>query len=104
MRGVLLLGFFVVLTTSNVSHSQPDIESDTWVAIAGLDRALSNITQVGPPRANRTVGIFYFLTLCNDGILSGPYDISKILKAHPETLYNLHDPHWRSFYGSNHLR
>ncbi|CAF1104060.1 unnamed protein product [Rotaria sp. Silwood1] len=81
MRGVLLLGFFVVLTTSNVSHSQPDIESDTWVAIAGLDRALSNITQVGPPRANRTVGIFYFLTLCNDGILSGPYDISKILKA-----------------------
>jgi hypothetical protein len=102
MRRTLLLSFFIILVTPYVCLSQEDVQSDTWVAVDDLGRALPNVTQVGPPRANRTVGMFYFLTLGNDGVSNGPYDVSKILKEHPEALYNLNDPHWGPLYNSHH--
>jgi hypothetical protein len=102
MKGIPLLSFFLILATRYLCRSQQDVQSDTWVAVDGLGRALPNATQVGPPRANRTVGIFYFLTLGNDGVSNGPYDVSKILKAHPEALYNLNDSHWGPLHRSHH--
>jgi hypothetical protein len=102
MRGTLLWRFFLILLTPYVSLSQHDVQSDTWVAVDGLGRALPDSTQVGPPRANRTVGIFYFLHLGHDGAVDGPYDVSKILKAHPEALYNISDSHWGPLYASHH--
>lgn len=100
---MLLLNFFLVITlTPTVCVCQQDIQSDTWVAVDGLGRSLPNITQVGPPRANRTVGIFYTLHLGYGGGLDGPYDVSNILKAHPEALYNLTDSHWGPLGASHH--
>ena len=64
-----------------------DVRSDSWVATDALGRTLPSYVECGPPRANRTVGIFYLLWL---GIYGGggPYDITKILAANPT------DPQW----------
>ena len=40
-----------------------DTMSDTWAATDGLGRVLPTATQAGPPRKDRWVGVFYFLSL-----------------------------------------
>ncbi|CAF1210640.1 unnamed protein product [Adineta steineri] len=94
MSKTLLLIFLLFFYTPYECRSQQDIQSDTWIAVDGLGRVLPNITQVGPPRPNRTVGMFYFLHLGHDGSVNGPYDVSKILKEHPEAINDINDPHW----------
>lgn len=69
-----------------------DLFSDTWVTTDALGRTLPTQKEVGPPRANKTVGMFYFLTF--DHSSDGPYDNSKILKAHPDALNDVHNPAW----------
>lgn len=58
-----------------------DICADTWVATDGLGRSLPLNATTGPPKANRTVGIFYFLW--NEG-QNPVYDLTKIVANHPE--------------------
>jgi hypothetical protein len=58
-----------------------DTCADTWVAGDGLGRVLPLHAATGPPKAGRTVGIFYFLW--NEG--QGPvHDLSKIMSANPD--------------------
>ena len=52
-----------------------DLMSDTWAAVDGLNRELPGATAVGAPRANRSVGIFYW-TWHRDA--RGPYDNTKL--------------------------
>lgn len=83
-RMVLLGAFLVgVLVEIDEAVAQRDLWSDTWVATDALDRRLSNYAEVGPPRDNRTVGIFYFIWHGQHGT-SGPWDISQILEADPD--------------------
>ncbi|MBP8261948.1 MAG: hypothetical protein KA118_20030 [Verrucomicrobia bacterium] len=56
-----------------------DTFSDTWVATDDLGRSLPSHGEVGGPRPDRTVGIFYFLWLGQHG--RDLHDISKILAA-----------------------
>ncbi len=69
-----------------------DLYADTWVAADGLGRVLPTDAQAGPPRRDKTVGMFYFLTSERGG--DGPYDNTQILKAHPEALSDIHHPAW----------
>jgi hypothetical protein len=64
-----------------------DIKSDTWVATDALGRSLPDYNECGPVKADRFVGIFYFLTHNNHGG-SGPFNVTKILKDNPE------NPEW----------
>jgi hypothetical protein len=64
------------------SGGASDLLSDTWVATDALGRQLPGKSVCGPPRQNRTVGIFYFLWLGQHGT-SGPYDITQLLAANP---------------------
>ncbi len=67
-----------------------DTMSDTWVATDGLGRTLPTFSEVGGPRTNRTVALFYFLW--HDGARffgkggCGPYDITKILAQDPDAM------------------
>lgn len=70
-----------------------DTMSDTWVATDGLGRTLPTYGEVGGPREDRFVGVFYFLWL-GQHTTTGPYDISKILTADPSALQNHDDPAW----------
>jgi hypothetical protein len=78
-----LLG--VGLLVASAAHAQGDVMSDTWAATDALGRTLPTAEQVGAPRTNRTVGLFYFLWHQSFS-KHGPFDVSKILAAHPDAL------------------
>ena len=59
-----------------------DVFSDTWAASDALGRRLPTQAEVGPPRPDRKVGIFYFI--CNiHGGSETPRDVSKVIAANP---------------------
>jgi hypothetical protein len=65
------------------AHAQGELLADTWAATDALGRSLPVAEQVGAPRTNRTVGIFYFLWH-QTWSKYGPYDVSRILAADPD--------------------
>src|SRR5579871_2134708 len=78
-----------------------DTMSDTWAATDGLGRVLPSYEQVGPPRKDRYVGMFYFLWL-GQHVNGGPYDISKIIAQSPTAMQNASDPLWGPLYAPHH--
>ncbi len=78
-----------------------DTFSDTWVATDALGRKLPRHEEVGPPRAHKFVGIFYFLWLGRHGD-AGPFDISKILGADPDALTKPDSPLWGPLHVPHH--
>lgn len=58
-----------------------DTGADLWAATDDLGRELPDWRICGPPRPNRTVGIFYFTWLGAHG--TALYDISRILATNP---------------------
>jgi hypothetical protein len=75
--------------------SSQDNFSDTWVATDALGRELPGNKETGPPRKDRFVAMFYFLTSGSYGPdFKGPYDNTVILKAHPEAINDIHNPAW----------
>ena len=89
----------MVLASASVLPAQTgekpawDDYSDTWVATDALGRHLPTSEQVGPPRADRFVGIFYLLWQ-GAHVNGGPFDISRILRIHPEAMQHADDPLW----------
>jgi len=75
--------------------------SDTWVATDALGRSLPTSEEVGPRRADRHVGIFYFLWLGQHGT-TGPYNISEILDADPNALDAAATPPWGGLWVYHH--
>ncbi|HEY9175401.1 MAG TPA: hypothetical protein VI136_24205 [Verrucomicrobiae bacterium] len=78
-----------------------DTFSDTWVATDALGRRLPSNVEVGPPRADRTVGIFYFLWH-GAHIQGGPYDVTKILAQDPEAMRKPDSPLWGPLHAPHH--
>jgi hypothetical protein len=70
-----------------------DTMSDTWSATDALGRTLPNATQAGPPRPDRSVGVFYFLWH-GPHVNGGPYDVSKILQRDPDAMHHPTSPPW----------
>ena len=91
------LCFFGLLLTS--ATRSLDLMSDTWNATDGLGRSIPN--EVRPPRANRFVGVFYFLWLGFE-TSDGPYDISKILTANPNAMQEPNNTAWGPMYHYHH--
>ncbi len=86
MRRLVLAGW-ILLAAVTANGAEPwDVRSDTWVATDALGRSLPTFAEVGPPRKDKTVGIFYFLWV-NQRITNrrnGPvHDISRMLKENP---------------------
>ncbi len=89
-RSLLLLVLFpsclLAAETIPAAHrSLRDNFSDTWSATDALGRTLPRFDQVGAPRANRYVGMFYFLWQ-DSSEKEGPFDVSKILAKDPTAL------------------
>lgn len=69
--------------------------------LAGTDelgRILPDNKQVGDPKANRQVGIFYFLWQGDNASQTSEryWDLSEIITQHPEVLEDKDHPHWGS--------
>ncbi|SOE23210.1 hypothetical protein SAMN06298216_3604 [Spirosomataceae bacterium TFI 002] len=67
--------------------SSTNIVNRNWTATDALGRKLPNFREVGPPKKNRYVGIFYFMTH-NNSENSGPFNVTQILKGNPK------NPQW----------
>lgn len=69
-----------------------------WPATDALGRSLPLAAEVGPPRPDRFVGIFYFLwhdsAAPSGNPAGGPYDIMKITAADPDALRKPQSPLW----------
>ena len=78
-----------------------DTLSDTWAATDALGRVLPDAAQVGAPRADRLVGVFYFLWL-GPHVNGGPYDVSKILHRHPDAMRTPTSPPWGPLHAPHH--
>ena len=96
-HSLLSLGLALLSASSAWSQTLPpaaprDVAADTWAATDGLDRAVPMGGQIGSPRPNKTVGMFYFLTF--DHSQDKVYDNTKILESHPEAEADPHSPAW----------
>jgi hypothetical protein len=101
LAGCLLLGSRVWGAEAPPLPPERDLRSDTWVATDALGRALPLGGAVGAPRPGKTVGMFYFLWLGRHGE-EGPFDISKILAAHPGAFEDPRDLRWGPMYAPHH--
>ena len=75
--------------------------SDAWVATDALGRSLPTYEQIGPPRPDRWVGIFYFLWH-GAHVNGGPYDITKILRQDPDATRKADSPLWGPVFAPHH--
>lgn len=82
-------------------RSLRDTMSDTWAAVDGLGRRLPDRSQVGAPRRDRTVAMFYFLWH-GEHVSGGPYDITKILARDPGAMLRPDSPLWGPMYAPHH--
>jgi hypothetical protein len=89
------------LFASAVCAETRDTFPDTWVATDALGRKLPCAAEVGLPRADRTVGIFYFLWL-GEHIQGGPYDVTQILAQAPDAMQKPNSPLWGPLHAPHH--
>lgn len=100
MHTLVWMGLLIVSAVlSSAAGARPSqCPGIPWPAVDALGRALPTSQEVGPPRADRFVGIFYFLWHNENGGKSpnwdGPYDIARILAADPAALSNPKSPLW----------
>lgn len=91
---IALFALFVITTPSPAQSFAPN-PGAPWPATDALGRSLPTAQEVGPPKSDRFVGIFYFLWLGqHDGTQEGPFDVSKIMAAHPDALEIPTSPPW----------
>ncbi|MCA9265463.1 MAG: hypothetical protein KDA60_16500 [Planctomycetales bacterium] len=65
---------------AGILYEDRDCYSDTWVATDALGRQQPDISEVGPVRANRFVGIFYWTWHVRRGS-GGPNDNTKLIQS-----------------------
>ena len=83
-----------IAITAAVAQENPGVP---WPATDALGRALPLSSEVGPPRTNHFVGIFYFINHTGaprSPALDGPYDVAKILEREPGAATNAASPLW----------
>ena len=96
-KRALLVVTAIVFLTGAVKAQNPGVP---WPATDALGRRLPLTAQVGPPRADRTVAMFYFLW--HENIHPGPFDVTEILAANPDAMHKPTSPHWGPLYAPHH--
>ena len=63
-------------------------------ATDALGRRLPTQREVGEPRKDRFVGLFYWTWHTNFAKLMPAFDVTKFLAEHPDAIHDFHDPAW----------
>ena len=107
-RAILFVGMFCVLPfafaqsdDNSKSVTKWDVYSDTWDATDTLGRSLPTFEDTGPPRADKQIGVFYFLWNGRHGE-EGPYDVNKILAQDPDAMQKKDSPLWGRMHVPHH--
>lgn len=95
LPGIVVVSGLAVLAATASAGINPGVP---WPATDGLGRRLPLSDEVGGPRQDRFVGIFYFLWLNEVHNKSphweGPHDVSRILSKDPEAIKKPDSPLW----------
>ncbi len=84
----------VVAETGEPSYiSQDSVKPDTWAAVDGLGRTVSNYSIAGDLRERKTVGCFYWLWLTIYGNYE-PRNITQIINDNPDARNDYDHPAW----------
>lgn len=94
VAALILIAGCAVQQRSKTRNINPGVP---WPATDAIGRQLPLSAQVGPPRRDRFVGIFYFINLGRLGDL-GPFDVTKILNKDPSAINNPASPLWGPMY------
>ena len=92
-RFIAVFTTILLLNSCSALAQTWDLHSDTWVATDALNRRVHTSSLTGPPRADRTVGIFYHLW---HGVYGphGPFNINQIVAANPNAIHEPNHPAW----------
>jgi hypothetical protein len=101
MRGLTLVPLIPVMGCCAVEGQAWDVASDTWAATDGLGRKVALFPEVSKPRADRTVGMFYFLWH-GAHIQGGPFDVTRILASDPIAMQKPDSPLWGPLHAPHH--
>ena len=106
VRRIAVVIFLAVGAGWNAWTAEPrqdswDTFADTWVATDALGRSLPTHREVGSPRSDKFVGVFYFLWHGQHG-QQGPFDITRILATDPQALTKSSSPPWGPKYAMHH--
>jgi hypothetical protein len=74
---------------------EPSSISDAWVATDALGRKLPDHAEVGDPRPNRTVAMFYWTWHVGGTVELGPANVSEVLARHPDAINDYNHPAWK---------
>ncbi len=104
IRTIMLLVAFTGLAGVPAIHADEmwDTYPDTWVATDALGRSLPTHAEAGPPRADRTVGIFYFIWLGHHAQKGAPWDVTRILQQDPDAMNKPDSPLWGPMFAAHH--
>ena len=80
---LVFIFLFPVTLFAQPNSPQIPISADTWVATDALGRVIPGYKEVGPPRVDKYIGVFYFLW---HGTHSATdiYDITRLLQENPD--------------------
>jgi hypothetical protein len=105
MRGrkcfVCILLCMILAMIFPVSAQTWQVNSEFWAATDALGRKAPDWKQVGNPRNEKYVAMFYW-TWHTDDLAAYPYiiDISKILRKNPEAAFDNNHPAWNNIVAS----
>ncbi len=100
----LSIAYLVWLTVSAPCSGQAAATGNPgvpWPATDAVGRALPLSDEVGSPRANRTVAMFYFLWH-EKSWTQGPFDVTKILASDPDAMHKATSPPWGPLHYPHH--
>jgi hypothetical protein len=96
-QAIVILAVLIALLPSNVQAdtvSELARISDTWVATDALGRKLPDHAEVGDPRPNRTVALFYWTWHVGGNTDLGPANTNEIISRHRDAINDYNHPVW----------
>lgn len=95
LKSLVIILIIVYSYQETNAQSSPINYGANFPATDALNRQLPEYKEVGGPRKDKYVGLFYWTwhTRQSQG-KHGPYDVSKILEKKPEAIDNYNDPIW----------
>ncbi|MEN6338379.1 MAG: hypothetical protein ABFE01_29335 [Phycisphaerales bacterium] len=88
---------FTLLTASlpACAGDEPSRISDAWAATDALGRKLPDHAEVGDPRPNRTVALFYWTWHVGGNTDLGPVNTNEVVVRHPDAINDYDHPAWK---------
>ncbi len=94
----MTLALWTVLPPSGLPAAMPGGPpgiSDAWVATDAVGRALPDHADVGDPRPDRTVAMFYWTWHVDGKTDLGPVNVNEIISRHPDAINDYNHPAWQ---------